>query len=71
MDGSVVGAAAASRKTSRLKQYKTHIVNLKWDSNSISNSISKSDKCKIYITKKHLTTTDEVKTVDFELNCRN
>ena len=37
MDGSVVGAAPVSRKTSRLKQYKTDIVNLKWDSNSISN----------------------------------
>ena len=38
MDRSVVGAAPVSRKTSRLKQYKTDIVNLKWDSNSISNT---------------------------------
>ena len=37
MDGFVVGAAPASCKMSRLKQYKTDIVNLKWDSNSISN----------------------------------
>ena len=37
MDRSVVGAAPVSRKTSRLKQHKTDIVNLKWDSNSISN----------------------------------
>ena len=27
--------------------------------------------CKINITKNHLTTTDEVKTVDSKLNCRN
>ena len=37
MDGFVVAAAAASRKMSRLKQYKTDIVNLKWDSNIMSN----------------------------------
>ena len=37
MDRSVVGAAPVSRKTSRLKQHKTDIVNLKWDSNRISN----------------------------------
>ena len=37
MDRSVVGADLVSHKTSRLKQYKIDIVNLKWDSNSISN----------------------------------
>ena len=43
MDSSVVGAAPVSRKTSRLKQHKTDIANLKWDSNSISNRWCKMD----------------------------
>ena len=76
MDGSVIGAAPASRKTSRLKQYKADIVNLKWDSNSISNRwckihYQKVTDVKFTSPKKHLTTIEEVKTVDSELNCRN
>ena len=43
MDRSVIGEAPVSCKMSRVKQHKTDIVNLKWDSNSISNRWCKVD----------------------------
>ena len=69
MDGSVVWAALVRCSTARLKQDKTDNVNLKWDSNSITNRRCKMHQQKV-LDVKYISRAMAF-TVISEHNCRN